>query len=56
MLCKWCQNGKTKTSGYVYCLLFGIMINHKHQGCKYFKEKDEGNATDRTGNQAKVKR
>ena len=45
MLCKWCANGRKNSQRGVYCLLFGIMIHYEHSGCKYFKEKSEGNAT-----------
>lgn len=45
MFCKWCQHGKQKGQESIYCVLFGIMIHHEYNGCKYFKEKDEGNAT-----------
>lgn len=43
--CGNCLKGKRACRNGVYCRLFGIMINEKHEGCKYYKEKDEGNGT-----------
>lgn len=42
--CGTCGNGK-KAGGATWCLLLGIMIRSSYSGCKYFREKDEGNAT-----------
>ena len=42
--CTNCLNGKQVSEKSVYCLLFGIMIRAKHEGCKYHRE-DEGNDT-----------
>ena len=43
--CGNCMKGKKACRNGVYCRLFGFMINERHEGCKYHKEKDEGNDT-----------
>lgn len=47
MNCGVCGNSRKNSENGVYCALFGIMIHRRHQGCRYFREKDEGNDTDR---------
>ena len=48
--CGSCMKGKSAGGSGIWCVLFGIMINRKHDGCRYYSVKDEGNAT--TGNSA----
>ena len=48
MECRWCRNSRKKGNNTVFCMLFGIMVHVMHAGCKYFREKGEGNDT--TGN------
>jgi len=40
MNCGKCENAKRNSRESVYCLLFGIMINRNHRGCKYHREGD----------------
>ena len=48
MSCGECGNARKNSEKGVYCRLFGLLIYAKHEGCRYQKAKDEGNAT--TGN------
>ena len=46
MNCGKCENAKRNSRESVYCLLFGISIRKGHEGCRYFKGKEDvGNDT-----------
>lgn len=46
MNCGTCENAKRNSVGSVYCLLFGISIRKGHEGCRYYKGKEDvGNDT-----------
>ena len=43
--CGNCGSSKKNSQDGVYCLLFGIMIRGKHEGCKYHRGKSGANDT-----------
>ena len=46
MNCGNCGHSKKNSRDGVYCLMFGIMVNRRHEGCRYYKEKEDvGNDT-----------
>ena len=49
MMCADCGYSKKNSRDGVYCRMFGIMINRKHEGCRYHRERVVGNDTDKHG-------
>jgi len=42
MNCGGCRNGRKNSANGIWCLLFGIMVNRNHEGCKYHEEGAHG--------------
>lgn len=45
-VCYGCANSRRSGRDSVFCQLFGIQISGGHEGCLYFRGKDQRNAKD----------
>lgn len=41
MICGECANARKNSRDGVFCLLYGILIYAKHEGCKYHEMRDK---------------
>ena len=49
MICRECKKAKRYAIGSMYCLLYGIIIDEKHEGSLKGCEEDYGDFEEETG-------